>query len=217
MKIIYNNNPFFNISLENVFSAEELKIIFKEINELKENFKDPDPNQTASNHLEILKKSTVAYLMESENYENLKTIKIIDKCIKKISTCNNWENLTFKRLFNSLMWGGDRINCYKNGDYYKPHIDGGIFSIIFFLWDNTSNFEGGDLYFSEHDYLHKCNNNCGILFFSKELHGVTPIITNEELSKRYSIVTFSCVKDKENAALKKRNIIDFNSILYKYL
>ena len=130
MKIIYNNNPFFNISLENVFSAEELKIIFKEIDELKENFKDPDPNQTASNHLEISKKSNIAYLIESENYENLQIIKIIDKCIKEISTYNNWENIAFKRLFNSLMWGNYRINCYKKNDYYKPHIDWGIFYIF---------------------------------------------------------------------------------------
>ena len=212
MKIIYNDNPFFHISLENVFSAEELKIIFKEINELKKHFKDPDFTSSATKNLEILKKNTGIFLVESETYENLQITKIIDKCIKKISTCNNWENLTFKRLFNNLMWGGDRINCYKNGDYYKPHVDSGIFSLIFFLWDNTSNFEGGDLYFPEHDYLHKCNNNCGILFFSKELHGVTPIITNEELSKRYSIVTFSTIKE-ENITSKK---IFFESKKKKY-
>ena len=112
------------------------------------------------------------------------------------------------------MWGSKLINCYKKNDYYKPHVDYGIFSLIFFLWDNTSNFEGGDLFFPEYDYLHKCNNNCGILFFSKELHGVTPIIVNEEKSTRYSIVTFSNIKE-ENTTSKKRNIINSNSILYQ--
>lgn len=215
MKILHNDNPFFNISLENVFSAEELKIIFKEINELKEKFKDPNSTRSATIHSEILKKNTGMFLVEYKNYENLKTIKIIDKSIKKISTNSNWENLAFKRIFNSLMWGSELINCYKKNDYYKPHVDDGIFSIIFFLWDNTSNFEGGDLYFPEHDYLHKCKSNHGILFFSKEMHGVTPIITNDEESNRYSIVTFSDVKDKENTTLKKRNIITSNLILYK--
>lgn len=42
MKIIHNDNPFFNICLENVFSTKELEIIFKEINELKKDFKDPE-------------------------------------------------------------------------------------------------------------------------------------------------------------------------------
>ena len=214
MKIIYNDNPFFNISLENIFSAEELKIIFKEINELKKHFKDPNFTASESTHIEVLKKNTGMFLSESETYENLKTIKIIDKCIKKISINNSWKNITFKRLFNSLMWGGELVSCYKKNDYYKPHTDSGIFSLIFFLWDNTSNFEGGDLFFPEYDYLHKCNSNCGILFFSKELHAVTPIIVNEEKSTRYSIVTFSTMK-KENITSKKRNIINSNSILYQ--
>ena len=211
MKIIYNDNPFFHISLENVFSAEELKIIFKEINELKKNFKDPEFTGSASSNFEILKNNTGIFLVE---YENLKIIKIIDKCIKKISTNSNWKNLAFKRLFNSLMWGSELINCYKKNDYYKPHVDNGIFSLIFFLWDNTSNFEGGDLFFPEYDHLHECKNNHGILFFSKELHGVTPIISKEELSKRYSIVSFSTIKE-ENITSKKRNIINSNSILYQ--
>jgi predicted 2-oxoglutarate/Fe(II)-dependent dioxygenase YbiX len=214
MKIIYNDNPFFHIYLENVFSTEELKIIFKEINELKKHFKDSEFTGSASFNFEILKKNTGMFLAEYKDYENLKTIKIIDKCIKKISTNNNWKNLAFKRLFNSLMWGGELANCYKKNDYYKPHADYGIFSLIFFLWENTSNFEGGDLFFPEYDYLHKCNSNCGILFFSKELHGVTPIIVNEEKSTRYSIVTFSTIKE-ENLTLKKRNIINSNSILYQ--
>ena len=214
MKIIHNNNPFFNISLENIFSAEELKIIFKEINELKKHFKDPNFTASATKNSEILKKNTGIFLVESETYENLQIIKIIDKCIKKISTNSNWKNIAFKRLFNSLMWGGELVNCYKKNDYYKPHTDNGIFSLIFFLWDNTSNFEGGDLYFLEHDYLHKCKSNHGILFFSTEMHGVTPIITNDEESNRYSIVTFSAIKE-ENITSKKRNIINSNSILYQ--
>lgn len=153
------------------------------------------------------------FLVDSESYGNLKTIEIIDKCIKKISTNKDWKNFAFKRLFNSLMWGSELVNCYKKDDYYKPHIDTGIFSLIFFLWDDTSIFEGGDLFFPEYDYLHKCNRNCGILFFSKELHGVTPVIVNEEKSIRYSIVTFSTIEEEneENIAPKKRNIINFNS------
>jgi hypothetical protein len=207
MRIIYNDNPFFHISLENVFSTEELKIIFKEINELKKEFKDPEFTGSANSNSEILKKNTGIFLVEYKDYENLKTIKIIDKCIKKISTNSNWENLAFKRLFNSLMWGGELINCYKKNDYYKPHVDNAIFSLIFFLWENTSNFEGGDLFFPEYDYLYKCKKNHGILFFSKELHGVTPIIVNEDKSTRYSIVTFSITKEK-NITPKKRNIIN---------
>tara|TARA_Y100000004_G_scaffold196879_1_gene268532 strand:- start:2739 stop:3383 length:645 start_codon:yes stop_codon:yes gene_type:complete len=214
MKIIHNDTPFFNISLENVFSDEELKIIFKEINELKPHFKEPDLTASASTHSEFLKKNTGMFLLDSENYKILKTTKIIDKCIKLIGTDKSWKNNAFKRLFNSLMWGGELLNCYGKNDYYKPHTDEGIFSLIFFLWEKTSNFEGGDLFFPEYDYLHKCISNCGILFFSTEIHGVTPIEINDEKSTRYSIVVFS-EKNFENVTSIKRNIISSNSILYQ--
>jgi glycosyltransferase involved in cell wall biosynthesis len=106
------------------------------------------------------------------------------------------------------------VEQMKKNDYYKPHVDNGIFSLIFFLWDNTSNFEGGNLFFPEYNHLHECKNNHGILFFSRELHGVTPIIVNEEKSTRYSIVTFSNIKEENNVS-KKRNIINSNSISYQ--
>jgi len=213
MKLIHKDNPFFHISLENVFSVEELKIIFKEINELKKDFKDPNFTESASTHLELLKKNTGIFLSSCENYENLKTTKIIDKRIKKISINTNWKNLAFKRLFNSLMWGSELINCYKKNDYYKPHIDDGIFTLIIFLWDNTSNFEGGDLLFPEYNHHYKCKSNHGILFFSQEVHGVSPIIINEKKSTRYSIVVFSTMKDREKQA--KRNINNSTEILYQ--
>tara|TARA_R100000482_G_scaffold82365_1_gene32585 strand:- start:2813 stop:3469 length:657 start_codon:yes stop_codon:yes gene_type:complete len=218
MKILFNESPFFNISLENVFSTEELRIVLKEINSLKQNFKDPRFTESASNQYEILKNNTGLFLSNTKNYESLKTTKIIDKCIKKISINKNWKNNTFKRLFNSLEWGSELVNCYKNNDYYKPHVDSGIFSLIFFLWDDTSSFKGGDLYFPEHDYLYKCNNNCGILFFSKELHGVTPIVVNDEKTSRYSIVVFTTNSTEQNIS-NKRNVSecvsDSNFISYQ--
>ena len=200
MKIIYNDDIFFHISLENIFSNDVLGNIFKEIGELEKYVKDPEFTKSACSDFGILKKNSGVFLSNCENYENLKTIEFIDECIKKISISNNWKNIAFKRLFNSLMWGGELLNCYKKNDYYKPHLDEGIFTLIFFLWESSSNFEGGDLFFPEHNYLHKCKNNHGILFFSKEFHGVTPIIAKHEMSKRYSIVTFS----KEGSSKNKK-------------
>jgi len=207
MKILHNNDPFFHISLENIFSEDRLKIIFKEINELKNNFENPESTGSSTYNFEVLKKNTGMFLVKSENYENLKTIKFIDNCIKKISITDNWKNTAFRRLFDSVIWGSELINCYKKNDYYKPHVDEGIFTLLFFLWERTSNFEGGDLFFPEYDYLHKCKNNHGILFFSKELHGVTPIISKEKISTRYSIATFSIL----NTNPTKNKKINHNS------
>jgi hypothetical protein len=212
MKIIYNDNPFFHISLESIFPKDNLKIIFEEISELEKYFKNPEFTGSATSHIEVLKKNTGIFLVEYKNYENLKIIEFIDKILKKLNN-NNWKNNTLKRMFKSLMWGSELINQYKNNDYYKPHTDSGIFSLVIFLWDNNSNFEGGDLFFPEYDYLHKCKNNHGILFFSKELHGVTPIISKEELSKRYSIVSFSQMDDNSSPNKKINRNVGKTSLL----
>jgi len=219
MKIFHNDTPFFHITLEDVFSTKELEIIFKEIIELKQYFKNPNFTGSAisgnTNHHQVLKKNTGTFLHKTneETCKNLKVIKIIDNCIKEIGI-NNWSNLTFKRLFDSLIWGSELINCYKENDYYKPHFDHGIFTLIFFLWEDDSNFKGGDLYFPEHNYLHKCSSNQGILFFSKELHGVTPLIAQEETATRYSIVTFS-VQEENSKTKPKRDTNKFNLFLYQ--
>ena len=71
MKILHNNDPFFHISLENIFSEDRLKIIFKEINELKNNFENPESTGSSTYNFEVLKKNTGMFLVKSENYENL--------------------------------------------------------------------------------------------------------------------------------------------------
>jgi hypothetical protein len=215
MKITHNDDPFFYISIENIFCEDELKIIFEEIAEIKKYFKNPEFTGSADSHFEILKKNTGMFLVEYKNYDNLKIIEIIDKLLKKLNN-DNWKNTAFKRMFKSLMWGGELINEYKNNDYYKPHIDTGIFSLVIFLWDNDSNFEGGDLFFPEYDYLYKCKNNHGILFFSKELHGVTTIKSKNNLTNRYSIVSFtqtnndSSQKRKINRSMDKISSLSYN-------
>jgi hypothetical protein len=220
MKIIHNNTPFFHITLKDVFSSEELKIIFKEIIELKQYFKSPNLTGSASRgnnyHHEVLKKNTGTFLLKTneETYKNLKVINIIDDRIKEIGLNNNWNNFAFKRLFDSLIWGSELINCYKKNDYYRPHFDYGIFTLIFFLWEDNSTFNGGDLFFPEYDYLYECNSNHGILFFSKELHEVTPLISKDESVTRYSIATFS-IQEENNKDNPERNINKSNLFLYQ--
>ena len=47
MKITCNDDIFFHLSLENIFSNDILENIFKEINELEKYFEDPEFTGTA--------------------------------------------------------------------------------------------------------------------------------------------------------------------------
>lgn len=211
MKVIHHNEPFLHVTLEDVFSPRELEIVHEEIKGLKQYFGNPDVTGTASSKDdELLKKGDGIFLPHES-----KITKIIDKRIKQVSN-SKWKDGTFRRMFHALVWGNELLNCYKGNDYYKPHFDHGVFSLIFFLWEDTSTFDGGDLYFPEYDYLHKCNNNHAVLFNSKEMHEVTPLVTKDETSTRYSIVTFSVQNETQWIQEKCR---DFNhkSISSSYL
>lgn len=206
MKILHNDIPFFHISIENIFSEENFNEIFDEIKSLKTEFKTEE--FTRSSFLpngKILKKNKGIYLDELENSSSFESIKQMDNILKKISIDKNWKNFTFKRIFNSLLWGNDHINYYEENDHYMPHTDMGVFTLIIWMYDDRIPFLGGNLYFPEYNFLHECKNNCGILFFSKELHGVTPITSCKNNYGRYSIVSFSCYSEKDNSAYRNLN------------
>jgi len=202
MKIIHNNQPFFYISLENIFSKEEWDNVYGELILLKPEFKTPEHTRSAMSSTKILKKNKGIFLLEQLQEEKSKIILCINNTLKEIKK-NKWDRLVFKRIFDSAMWGSELINYYENDDYYMPHVDSGIFTLIIWIWNKNLNFEGGDLYFPEYDYLHKCKNNHGILFFSKELHGATTFKTNEKDNGRYSIVSFSQISEDDDRKFRQ--------------
>jgi len=216
MIIKNKNEPFFHIIVDEIFSHSVLPMVYEEINSLKNEFKSEDMTKPAvDNFGNSLKKNKGVFLAESKNYKNSKIISSINASIKEISKYKNWQNKTFCRMYNSAMWGSELLNCYSSGDYYMPHTDSGLFTMITFLYENHKNGDshGGDLYFPEYDYLHKCNNNQAIIFFSKELHGATTFTCNKNC-KRYSIVTFSQLdnfsdKNHEVRKIKSKNKIDY--------
>jgi len=214
MNIQHNDFPFYHIVIDEVFSKSILPSIYEEINLLKKEFKPPEFTESAKQNGKILKKNKGIFLQESKIFGDLKIINHIDNISKKVGHDNNWKNKTFQRMYKTLMWGSDLLNHYSSDDYYLPHFDGGIFSMVTFLYENYDIHEGGDLHFPEHNYTHKCKNNQSIIFFAKEIHEVTKLKGDENIN-RYSIVTFS----KYNEQLEGRRSYsdatkEFNNILY---
>jgi hypothetical protein len=203
MKIQYKDNPFFHIIIDEVFSKSVLPLIYEEISLLKNDLKSPDFTGSASNiYSDNFKKNKGIFLNQYEKFDSLKIPFHMDNLIRKVREIKNWKNRTFHRMYTSVEWGDELLNCYIDKDYYLPHIDEGLFSMITFLYKNCKNYTGGDLFFPEYNYLHKCEDNQSIIFFSKELHGVTTFNCNQE-SCRYSIVTFSSLNENNTNKYKK--------------
>lgn len=197
MIIKHVKDPFYHIVIEEVFDALSLSAIYEEINHMKENLESEKFTGSATDiYNNTLKKNKGIFVSGNKKFQKLVLTSSIRNLIEENSNKKYWKNNTLHRIYKSLDWGSTLLNCYGKDDYYKPHIDDGIFTILIFIYQNYENKNiGGDLYFPEYDFLHRCNNNQSIIFLSKELHGVTPIV-NDDFSNRYSIVTFSREKDK---------------------
>lgn len=212
MIINHHENPFYHITIDEVFSKSFLPLLYKEIDLLKN---ECNPENTTGSARNItgkkLKSNKGIFLSECSYCENLKILSNIDNFLKKVFYDKNWKNNTFHRMYRSASWCGDLFNLYSFGDYYMPHIDDGLFTSIVFLYENFEDCQknGGDLYFPEHDYLHECKDNQAIIFFSKELHSVTPIKSKK--CKRYSIVSFSTLFEEsdKNDIIKKTKHLNY--------
>lgn len=188
MEINFIKEPFFHIIVDDTFS--DLNLIFGEINLLKDKFLSPEQSGGATfEDGEHKKKNKGLFLDGCENYRSLKIVSEINKILMRIRNSEKWKNhRTLHRFYQYTGWTGYLLSHYECGDYYKPHYDDGLFTLITFLFDDHENRIGGDLYFPEYDYLHECKNNQSILFLSKEIHQVT---TFKSKNNRYSISTFS--------------------------
>lgn len=203
MKIVYVEEPFFHIIVEETFSG--LDSIFNEVDVVKGELKDPRHTGGALSVTgENRKKNKGLFLNERKEYQYLKLVSGINEVLQRLKRSIVWKNQTLYRLYEKTIWTGFLLNHYEHDDYYLPHTDDGLFTFITFLFDDYDNRVGGDLYFPEYDYLHKCKNNQSILFLSSEVHGVT---TFESKNNRYSISTFSTLWRRfQDPPLNNKNI-----------
>jgi hypothetical protein len=198
MNIIHKTNPFYHILLKDIFFEGDLLKIKEKLISLKGNFQSEEHTGSAKIKEKFLKKNKGMFLKstELEFFTNK-----IDSLLKQVKINEDWDNFCFKRIFNNLRWGSELVQYYQNNNYYLPHIDEGVFTMIFWIYEDQSKTKGGNLYFPEYDYLLNCKTNEGIIFFSKELHEVTKIESKKNFG-RYSITSFS---EEQSGKFEKNN------------
>ena len=205
MKVNFVKEPFFHLVVEESFSDSDS--FFDEFDMLRERLQTAE--QTGSDrHASGNSKKRGRGLFLGEEYQSLKMVSNLRELILNIGHSKEWKNDAFYRMYQETGWTSFLLNHYNRGDYYKPHWDDGLFTLITFFFDDYKNRIGGDLYFPEYNYLHKCKNNQSILFFSKELHQVT---TFESDSNRCSISAFSSLwRRYEDPPINRNNLSKLN-------
>lgn len=85
------------------------------------------------------------------------------------------------------------LSYYENSDYYLPHQDQSITTVLYWLCKEPRAFTGGDLFFPEIDLTVPFQNNTMVMFPSVAEHGVTAVNMDENappLSGRFVFTHF---------------------------
>lgn len=173
---LIKTNKFSYITLENVYTEEELNYLWKETmficdsrklsnpeitgsardadgNTLKQNF-GFWINDGVSNYLSLIKKPKEALVEKREEF------------IDQDYTLNLYYNTN---ISNTLM------SYYEDNNYYDAHFDYACYTYLFWLCKEPKQFTGGNLYFLDVNEEIIFKNNFGILFPSWAIHSVEKV------------------------------------------
>ena len=87
-----------------------------------------------------------------------------------------------------------QINYYESGDYYKPHIDAFMMTIICWFYRTPKSYTGGDFTFTDRNTVLECAHNRMVIFPSYYEHAIDTINMKDENLEmgwgRYAIQNF---------------------------
>ena len=166
------SKPFPHLIIEDFYSENELKLIWKELDFLTSPNKLMPANlngSSESNHLSIVLDQVYA----NRSISDILTVnrKALSKEIKDAFVELN-PLLAHINLVNTDL---TKIKYYENYNGYKKHQDLARFTALSYFYKEPKAFEGGDLYFNDFDYTIKLKNNMFVLFVGALWHESLPI------------------------------------------
>lgn len=204
---IMEPEPFPYLNIENLFSNEERKVIFQEL----EFFNKPGVLEEASREKGAAA-SKSGGLLKSSNSEYLNNIVHPDKAVSTIrmlqtrsiepfydkETDGFPENKSPSWFFDNVGIGKDlvfsNVSYYEDGQYYKPHRDSAALTSLTWFFKDSDKCSGGELYFPNYDLTIEVYNGLTIVFPSIIVHEVKPVHVEKEFRGkgygRYCVAVF---------------------------
>lgn len=186
--ITIRQEPFPHLIVEGVYTQQELSDVWKLIEDKKDFMPANLIGSTTGNHLAVFLDTTDIKPIGDE----------VTKAFKEISP--------YHRAIDSCETKYIKLNYYQNFNHYPAHTDIARYTAVTFLNKEPKKFEGGDLKFTEFDYVIPFENNKMVLFCGCFFHEVTPVTLNETDyltgNGRYAITQFLDAKE-HNANIPK--------------
>ena len=201
MKIRHINGELPFVTIDNVFSKEELSRIFLELDNITPYLNKPSETGASFNPSTGAVRKNNKGIFLFEVYADLKFSSIYNSTrnffnrdtVSQVKLCHP----TYS-VFKNINLDHILISYYENGGYYLPHDDSSYFTILTWLYKEPKNFTGGDLIFPEYNITVPVRNNAGVIFNSGYLHEVTKVnIIDPSLinTGRYTITNFCFIRN----------------------
>lgn len=200
-KIIKNIEPFPYLIIENMYSDDELKLIWQELDFLSYRNKLRPPEKCGSaisDGGEYLKNNSGLYLESIYSDRSISNILSINPKLYSPNIMEAFSDICFGygNIFHTN-YDTTLISYYENGGYYKPHRDTAIYTSITWFYKEPKSFSGGDFNFTEYGVKVQVKNNTTIMFPSFVEHSVDEIVMDDsEMSfrrGRYCMGQFSYI------------------------
>jgi len=191
-------NPFPHLVVEEMYTENELFLIWEELNFLTKPHKFIENDQQTGKNLTSGK-------LKSESKSIILEDIYAEKCVSNILNVN--KKLFFGGYFEifsqinsqcmSILQQNrsiTKIRYYEDNEEYLPHIDDYNYTCITFFHKFPKFFVGGELNFPDYNYEIPCNNNLMILFPSCIPHAANAVKMNNDQNcdgnGRYSMMQF---------------------------
>lgn len=184
VKITSYNEPFPYLLFEDIFSEEELKSVWLELEYYCKNYDHffLDPSSTGSamtiQDSTVLKKNKGFFMNQVYNNPSYSTISRVAQGFFRDDIVCSRDNKYFSDInINSVSF---LLSHYMNGDYYKPHKDTTIATACLWLYKEPQKFEGGIFKFTDYDLEIESKSNSMIVFPGNIKHEVSEVKLDSE-------------------------------------
>lgn len=191
MKLNYVKTPYPHVLIDNYFADGEVAQVWSELQILSRHLKPSSETMSATFPDGTIKKKNSGVFL-TDVYKNLMVSPIFSFNRKIFNKAVVEEITGFDRVFGYFpVTNSDNtlVQFYQNGDYYKPHHDTCLYTLVVAFYKTPRAYGGGILKFG--DYEIDLKHNQAVFFPSYVQHEVTEIISNQEdvVNNRISIST----------------------------
>jgi hypothetical protein len=181
MQVMYINDPFPHVIIENVYEKWELDLIWSELSFYRTGNMMLPPEYGASAKTadgEYLKKNATIFLDTLYTNRDASHILVMNRRLFEKDVVDATRNHWMLSQFATCDVDFTLLSYYGDSEYYKPHQDAASYTALTHFFKEPKGFDGGDIVFEDFDFSYPVKNNRIILFNSHIRHAVKEVKMN---------------------------------------